>query len=294
MQSTVRSILAVFIAAALSACATIAPPKPIERMVVFGDSNVDTGNLFRLSGNKHPQPPNWRGRNSNGPNVVEYLSKDLGAKLEDYAVSGATSGQSNIVGRLAPSLASVESTGVAWQIGEFAKTGSQLGNKDVVVIWAGSNDIYGISRVDASGLQRKISEATANMVDAIDRLYRLGARRFVIATRTPREVVGNENDMNGVDLNRALVQAVKSAADRTGATVTVFDAYTSVSDMMMNPSRYGFTNVGALCTAVPECVAERFEDGLKIANGYVNWDAAHKTTRVHRLMADQLLQTLRQ
>ena len=36
---------AITLSLALGACATVSPP--IERLVVFGDSNVDNGNAFR-------------------------------------------------------------------------------------------------------------------------------------------------------------------------------------------------------------------------------------------------------
>ena len=58
-------------------------------------------------------PPNWRGRNSNGPTIPEYVAKELGAKLVNYGVSGATTGPTNVVGRL-PAFRSMETTGLHW------------------------------------------------------------------------------------------------------------------------------------------------------------------------------------
>ena len=109
-----------------------------------------------------------------------------------------------------------------------------------------------------------------------------------MANRTPREALENENDLNGIDLNRALATTVNAAARRTWADIRVFDAYASVAEMMRNPARYGFEQVNTLCTRVPACAAETYEGGLKMANGYVNWDSAHKTTRVHVLMAQKM------
>ena len=68
---------------------------PYDSVVVFGDSNVDNGNLAaaaaKLGITVNP-PPNYGGRNNNGPVVVEYLAQDLGIPLQDYAFSGATTG----------------------------------------------------------------------------------------------------------------------------------------------------------------------------------------------------------
>jgi len=143
----------VLLVAVLYGCATDTPTRSTERVVVFGDSNVDTGNLLRLTDNQRPEPPNWRGRNTNGPNVAEYFAQGIGAKLEDYAVGGATTGRSNIVPRMAPALTSVAETGVTWQIDEFEKASGKLGPADIVILWAGSNDIFALQRTDVAALR---------------------------------------------------------------------------------------------------------------------------------------------
>jgi len=295
MKASLRilpTMLATFI---LAACASIPPPATIDRIVVFGDSNVDNGNLLRITDGALPRPPNWKGRNSNGPNVAEYLADRLAVKHDNYAVSGAFSGEENIFVRFAPNLAAtIGRTGVSAQIEQFAKEGKSLGPQDVVILWAGSNDIFGIKRADTELLQTRIAQVTRNLETALNRLVGYGARRIVVATRTPREALENENDLNGIDLNRAIAAMARGFSERVGVKVIVYDAYASIRDMMLNPARYGFSQVDALCMSVPACVGERFEDGLRVADGYVNWDAAHKTTRVHHLMAEQLEQLLRE
>ena len=295
MKTSPNLFLAAIVAMVVTACAVIAPPTAIDRLVVFGDSNVDNGNMLRFTNGRAPPPPNWKGRNSNGPNVAEYLAQRLAAKHDNYAMSGALSGEQNIVARLVPDLAAtVGNTGVSWQIGVFTKDGNPLGPRDVVILWAGSNDIFGVKRADSELLDRQIAQATRNIESALDLLAGLGAGRIVVATRSPREALENENDLNGIDLNRAIVAMAKRVSARSSAKIVVFDAYASIRDMMLNPSRYGFVQVNALCVSVPECVGERFDNGLKVADGYINWDAVHKTTRVHRLMAEQLERLLRE
>lgn len=276
--------------ALVAGCTTTPPTADIKRVVVFGDSNVDNGNLFRLTSQKFPAPPRWKGRDSNGPVVVEYLAQDLNAKLEDYAVSGATTGTSNIVPLIVPQYANVASTGVSWQLDEFSKAGGKLSNSDLVVLWAGSNDIFGAKRQDKEDLAKRIAATSGNLEKALLRLQALGAKRIVFATRTPREVIGNDNDLNGVDLNAALVARVKQVAAKTGLDIRVYDSYDRISDMMKNPSKYGFTDARSLCVNVPACASENYESGLKVANTFVNWDGAHKTTQVHKLMASEIKQ----
>lgn len=287
-----NSTLALTFAAALVAasCSSTPPAPKVERVVVVGDSNVDTGNLFRMTDSKLPAPPNWNGRNANGPVVVEYLAELLGAKLESHAVSGATSGPSNIVAKVLPAWASLERTGVTEQLDKLAAGNAKFAPSDLVVIWAGSNDIFGATRAKREELDQRIAGATANVETAISRLHAMGARRFVVANRTPREVIGNDNDLNGVDLNTALAAALDRARRKTQADIRLYDAYSAVADMMKKPEAYGFKDVRTLCISVPACAKDSAAEGYPIASAYVNWDGAHKTTHVHKLMAAQIQQ----
>ena len=211
--------------------------------------------------------------------------------MRNVAVSGATSGKTNIVA-LIPAYKSVEMTGVASQIDQLEKEGARLGQTDLVLLWTGSNDIFGVSRSDRPLLDRRIAQSVRDIEAAVDRLHALGARRFVIGNRTPRESLGTENDQNGVDLNAAIIKTVQTLNQRMKADIRVFDAYASIAHMMQNPAQYGFTEVGKQCWQTPACADDKYEGGLPLASKYINWDAAHKTTRVHKLMADQVQQML--
>ncbi|KAG5455636.1 MAG: hypothetical protein BJ554DRAFT_4878 [Olpidium bornovanus] len=63
------------------------------RVVAFGDSLSDMGNLFRLTNGSRPRPDvYWRGRMSNGPVWVEWFRQALGAPcIRDYAFIGSSS-----------------------------------------------------------------------------------------------------------------------------------------------------------------------------------------------------------
>ena len=267
---------------------------PVTRIVALGDSNIDNGNLLRMSGGTFPPLPNWQGRNSNGPNVVEHLSKRLNAKLDDYGVSGATTGEGNIVSNKAVPGVVLSHTGVAAQVADLEKTpNTRFTSSDLVVLWAGSNDIYGVLRSDRVKLNQQIVTAASNIEAAIDTLNGMGAQRFVVANRTPRAALGTDTDLNGVDLNKAIDAAIKRARAKTGADVRLYDAYSAIANMMKNPAKYGFKEVNTLCWNVPTCASDPLAGGLPVANTYVNWDAAHKTTRVHQLMAEQIEQMLK-
>ena len=81
MKKIQRSLAAVVRSFALIAClcffGTLLEGAPFARMVSFGDSLADTGNIRRAS---------------NGPVWPEYLAGYLNVDLEDYAHSGAKTG----------------------------------------------------------------------------------------------------------------------------------------------------------------------------------------------------------
>lgn len=72
------------------------------------------------------------------------------------------------------------------------------------------------------------------------------------------------------------------------ANLQIYDAYARVEDMVRNPASYGFTQTSALGINNNN-VADNCANDLGVAAGYINWDSAHKTTRVHELMAAQLI-----
>ena len=63
-------------------------PRPVSRMVVFGDSLSDNGNLKRRL-MIFPNSPYWFGRFANGPNWTEYFADRTGLSVQNHAYGGA-------------------------------------------------------------------------------------------------------------------------------------------------------------------------------------------------------------
>src|ERR1051325_6177463 len=100
LSRSVRWILSAILLATLFSTAQVANADQFKRLIVFGDSLSDNGNLFALSGNTYPPPPYYLGRFSNGPVWVEDLAERLGVPLDDFAVGGANTDTTNINGPL--------------------------------------------------------------------------------------------------------------------------------------------------------------------------------------------------
>lgn len=278
--------------AGLNGCGALGTTR-YERLVVFGDSNADNGNLFALTHGRIPSAPRWHGRESNGPVAVEYLATLLGATLEDHAVAGATTGYTNILPGVMPQMEMVAETGVQSQIGMFARKKALLTKRDLVVIWAGSNDLIGLARQPKEVFNARIAAIAANVEQALWRLKVAGASTIVVIGRTPRPELGSDDDLNGRDLNAALLATVRRFKEDTHADILFFDAYAAVADMMLHPGRFGFAEVRTACIAVNACVEGQRTSSGNVADTFVHWDRYHKTTRVHQLLALQIFERLK-
>jgi phospholipase/lecithinase/hemolysin len=274
---TLRSV---FIAFALLVSGLAAQAYPFSQVIVFGDSNVDNGNLRALFGPTVNPPPNFGGRNNNGPVVVEYLASSLGVPLRDFAYSGATTGAPGLIASIPNTLTQIQTY--------FGTLGGGMADPNALyVYWAGSNDIF-LGTTPPSALQGKIDGAMTNIDSALRQLDSRGARNIVVANRTPRPSLASVDNQNGIALNAALAALVGSVDQLLAADIQLYDAYSAIEDMVLNPSRYGFSQPTALCLS-NNPGPDNCANDLSVAAGYINWDAAHKTTRVHELMAQQIL-----
>ena len=81
---------AALVVAALGACATTASAQSYTRLVVFGDSLSDNGNLYAVTGGTQPlSPPYYQGRFSNGPVFTELLGFNAGRYTAGAPVTGS-------------------------------------------------------------------------------------------------------------------------------------------------------------------------------------------------------------
>ena len=249
-------------------------------VVAFGDSNIDNGNAAAAAaalGITINPPPNYGGRSTNGPVVVEYLAYDLGVPLLDHAYAGATTGTGYADSYVLNTLS---------QVTGYLNANGGADPNALYVIWAGSNDLADVGS-DADLLSARIAGAIANITAAVENLSAAGAGTILVADRMPRTSLDDQDNLNGVALNAALAGALPGIGEGVAARVALFDDYSLVANMITNPGGNGFQHTAPNDLAIENPLAGT---DPAVAATYVFWDAAHKTTRVHELLADAIVQ----
>ncbi|MBY0275020.1 SGNH/GDSL hydrolase family protein, partial [Candidatus Binatia bacterium] len=181
-----------------------APKTTAKRIVVFGDSLSDPGNLKRRL-LVFPNAPYYLGRFSDGPNWAQYLAERTSLPVYNHAVGGAVSVEH----------ADVPASGIlsaVQQGAQFLLTGSveeyvthyltrdlsdgqlQRTNDTVFVLWSGGNDYLSKEPIsgdidtlldephEPSGYLTVVDQTTTAIANQVRRLYAAGGRRFVVMT----------------------------------------------------------------------------------------------------------------
>lgn len=306
MNKLARSFAAMAVGGAmLAGCATAGAGQQdhsdVSQLVFIGDSNLDIGRMLTeragdTQDSKLPPPNTVGGRYSNAEILPEYLSERLGLVQSNYAWGGATSGMGNIVGPSGSSDAS--DTGALAQMAEFeASLGGQPADPDALyMVMAGSNDLARVDKTDQAAIDTAIEGALVNLRTTVTKLDELGAEFIVVGTRTPRPILSDhdradeepdadaKNDAAGRQLNIAIRQLVKDLDAELVADVEVFDFYTDIRDVIENAEAYGLAPYSP--DPANYCTAEGQSDCSRL----INYDAAHKTSAVHAILADKFIE----
>jgi phospholipase/lecithinase/hemolysin len=303
-----------------------ATPK-YEAFYVFGDSLSDTGNdlfLTKLQKLDPPLPPSesphktyYQGRFSNGPVAAEYLWRQLRQDAAlvpflsnpsmaltggiSFAFGGSTSGYLNQMpgGLFVP--------GVLGQIELYRKAlkGKQPKTK-LYVVWTGAND-YLMGRTEQPG------EVIINIVKAIQTLYSLGARDFLIPNLpdlglTPMVQMTEGGPAQFLALtqthNALLAEALNQLRPRLrGIQIFHVDLFTLSQNLLSDTQKVTIAppaleflvpGIGASeCFVVDPstCPDVDFNAEAKPPH-FAFWDMMHPTTFIHKLYGEAMRESL--
>lgn len=254
-----RVTTALLAGACLLACATGATAQTVapRRVVAFGDSYVDSGNVFRILG--QPFPTVYpTGRFSGGTNFVDSLERLFNAPQVNFGIGGAftgpgNSGFANISGPGIPGFGFEIDRFFAGGGGPFPVVTPSFAADDLVAISIGGNDarFYQFNGGTVAGAPARAAISVREATAGLDRLYGAGARNFAVLAGnvgdlpevrgTPIAAVGSafSNAFN------AGLQAPLAGYAAGGAFVHYLDLGLVGARIRDNPGAYGLVSAGA-------------------------------------------------
>lgn len=289
-----RALLAVFV---LSLVATTSfAATAFTKIVVFGDSLNDFGNLVQLTGGVFPNAPSYTyGRCSNGPVWVEYFAARLkmSDKLVNYAVVGAMTAPAlgfptgNV---WSDTFTGLEGTDVTSQVQHYLTAVGGVADPDALyILEGGSNDFPRVANPAVIVQNLALCFAALEQHGAkhvlVVTLPDLGkTARMYLAESTGAVPPGTAAYVSAVcaQLNQALVGTIGTiTAD--DVSVTYADMYAFLDAIVAQPANFGFTNV-----QLPYLLSGSGADPAT----WLFWDDVHPTTRAYQLFADTAINAL--
>jgi len=231
----------------------------IDKIIMFGDSLSDTGNVYALTLAAHKiipqipiipkQPPYYQGRFSNGPVWVEAIASSMNVPLLNYAYAGSWAESIKDSKWNMP-------FGLNIQVDAYLTSAVLDFNKDkhLYIIWSGAND-YIDGRDDPD---YATSNTVANIQAQIDSLAYHGAKHIAVinlpdvsvipevAAKGPdfAAAVSHLIKLHNLKLTEMLTEENKAYPDLQLINV---DVESHFNDILSDPARYQLKNVTQAC-----------------------------------------------
>jgi outer membrane lipase/esterase len=281
---------------------TAAAATDFSKVVVFGDSLSDAGNLSLSQGS----PVALRFTTNPGITTAEHVAAGLGFTLApsvaggtDYAFGGA-----GVVQGVAPVPTLPQQ--MAMYLGA---AGGAADPNALYQVWGGANDIFYLTGVstDPNVLAAGTAAAAQAEVGMLGQLQAAGARYVVVYNlpdvgKTPASAAGGPAAQAGGTQLALVYNGILSTGisqlSANGLNVIPVDTFRLLNEVIANPSAFGFTNV-----TTPACNGSSVQCGpvgsglpYSYAAGtdqtYLFADGVHPTTAAHAMLAQYVLSEL--
>ncbi|HEY0626464.1 MAG TPA: autotransporter domain-containing protein [Allosphingosinicella sp.] len=227
----------------------------MTRIVAFGDSYADDGNLFELLG--IPRPAAYpTGRFSGGTNFIDTMSQILAVPVDNFAIGGAFTNNGNINGPGIPGFVTEYQSFLAGGgPAAFPRVSGTFGPNDLLAISIGGNDAraYRISGGTVAGAAAAAAPRVAQATTGLTALVNAGARNITYLAgdvgRLP-EAVGSPSAAAGSAFSSAFNTGMQSSLANfaaNGVIVNYLDLNLIGDRITANPGAYGLVSAGA-CT----------------------------------------------
>ncbi|MCY9843900.1 SGNH/GDSL hydrolase family protein [Vibrio caribbeanicus] len=264
----------------------------INKIVSFGDSLSDTGNVFGASQFRFPDRSSWfLGHFSNGFVWTEYLAKAKNLPVYNWAVGGS-GGQSQFF------LLSGINDQIKSYLQYMDETKNYNPSNTLFTLEFGLNDFMQFGR--------SATDVKDDFAEALVRLINSGAKNFLLitlpdVTNAPKFQYSSHAEVEYIrskilDMNTFIQEQVNYYTG-LGYNMTLFDTYELFERVISNPTPYGFDNATESCLSLSSfSLSEYFywhslrEECVRIGSDkFLFWDSLHPTTAVHQYVAEEIL-----
>jgi len=308
-------VLAAIAVFTLAATAAIAQVRDYTRIVVFGDSLSDTGNVAHLTFAKYgipvPSPIGGNytlGRFTDGYDTILAAQNYFGVWVEqlsasipshpavtnsldggtNYSYGFALTGGGTSALQLAGGQVTVDVENMGRQITDYLSTHPKINSKTLFVVWGGSNDV-----LNATSPTQVVTAAIQETLD-IQRLIAAGATQILVLNLPPLGLTPRLNGSLTASQTANAASALYNSWLGTGTAVlrdfyrwrhvaiyqvNVFSLFTQI---VANP---GAVSLGNITDSAQNIFAVN-------PDTYLFWDDLHPTTRGHNLVSEAALQAL--
>lgn len=256
-----------------------------DTIISFGDSNTDSGNVYKLTNQTWPLvPPYYQGRFSNG---LVWIKRLAPLDLRNYAYGGATTDNHFIQGYTASDTVPVP--GVRQQISIYSSRTHGIQKnfaRRLYVIWVGGNDYYFNSTVAPANV-------TGSILNAVRDLLNIGVKHLLILNQSPIEnmpFVQTEERIvyyrqQAIYHNNNLSIGIKNLDyNRQEVQLYLFDIHAFLVQVFTNYSQHSLnTRVGCWNLSNGQLIDQCSNPQL-----YMYIDQYHLTATVHELIADEI------
>ena len=246
--------LAALAATALALPAAASAQSRYGRVVAFGDSYADSGNLFRLIGQPFPSVYPT-GRFSGGTNFVDTLSGYYGVPQVNYAIGGAQTGATNVTAG-APGFVQQYTNAINTPVYQSFGTAQSFQPTDLVAVSIGGNDAraYRLGGGTMAGVGAAAAVSIAQANTGLNALVARGARTIVFLggdVGLLPEAIGQANAAIGSAFSQTFNAGVRTTLAgyaANGVTVAYVDT-TAIANQVRAAglARYGFIDITNVC-----------------------------------------------
>jgi phospholipase/lecithinase/hemolysin len=294
----VKNLLGASVVVASILASSSAMSAAFTNLYVFGDSLVDAGNtrILTAGGSSNPAVGYFNGRNTNGPDYVDYLNQRFfgtytTASLQggnNFAYGGALARNN---GDFIPDLQA--------QVGSYFSRSSGVADPNALyVINVGGNDLFGL--IATPSLAATFAQDTIGVITAQIRALNAAGARNILVTGLPN--VGGPPAISSqgvaaataaralsVQFNTLFNQTLNNLSLEAGTTLFRFDYIAFFDAVVANPTAYGLP---ANINLTTPCLAAVPVSPTPNCTPYAFFDAIHPEARVQFAAYQQIERTL--